>query len=30
LISSSAYRQAVVDNAADGILTIAEDGRIDA
>jgi anti-anti-sigma factor len=29
LISSSAYRQAVVDNAVDGILTIAEDGRID-
>jgi PAS domain S-box-containing protein len=29
LISSSAYRQAVVDNAVDGIITIAEDGRID-
>jgi PAS domain S-box-containing protein len=29
LISSSAYRQAVVDNAVDGIMTIAEDGRID-
>jgi PAS domain S-box-containing protein len=29
LISSSAYRQAVVDNAVDGILTIAEDGRIE-
>lgn len=29
LISSSTYRQAVVDNAVDGIITIAEDGRID-
>ena len=29
LISSSAYRQAVVDNAVDGIITIDEDGRID-
>ena len=29
LISSSAYRQAVVDNAVDGIITIGEDGRID-
>jgi PAS domain S-box-containing protein len=29
LISSSAYRQAVVDNAVDGIITITEDGRID-
>jgi PAS domain S-box-containing protein len=30
LISSSHYRQAVVDNAVDGIITIDEDGRIDA
>jgi len=29
LISSSAYRQAVVDNAVDGIITIGDDGRID-
>src|SRR5215216_3603202 len=29
LISSSAYRQAVVDNAVDGIITIGGDGRID-
>jgi PAS domain S-box-containing protein len=29
LIASSAYRQAVVDNAVDGIITIGDDGRID-
>jgi PAS domain S-box-containing protein len=29
LISSSAYRQAVVDNAVDGIITIGDDGRIE-
>jgi PAS domain S-box-containing protein len=29
LISSSAHRQAVVDNAVDGIITISDDGRID-
>jgi PAS domain S-box-containing protein len=29
LVSSSAYRQAVVDNAVDGIITIGDDGRID-
>jgi PAS domain S-box-containing protein len=29
LISSSAYQRAVLDNAVDGIITIAEDGRVD-
>jgi len=29
LIASGAYRQAVVDNAVDGIFTIGDDGRID-
>jgi PAS domain S-box-containing protein len=29
LIASSTYRQAVVDNAVDGIITIGDDGRID-